>query len=83
MAKYRKKPVEVEARLFDPGIDYDEACSVVGWCGGTATDDGMDIYTLEGPHKVSPGDYVIKGVAGEFHACKPAIFAATYEAVKS
>lgn len=46
--------------------------------------DGFDypvlkITTLEGDHKVSIGDWVIKGVAGEFYPCKPDIFAATYE----
>ncbi|MDV2475130.1 hypothetical protein F8M49_21120 [Rhodococcus zopfii] len=38
--------------------------------------------TLEGPLFVSPGDWVIRGVAGEFYPCKPDIFAATYEAVE-
>lgn len=39
------------------------------------------IWTLEGDMEVAPGDWVIKGVAGEFYPCKPGIFAATYEAV--
>ena len=39
----------------------------------------LKISTLEGDHIVSPGDWVIKGVAGEFYPCKPDIFAATYE----
>lgn len=37
------------------------------------------IDTLEGPHAALPGDYVIKGVQGEFYPCKPDIFMATYE----
>lgn len=80
--KYRKKPVVVEAQQFDPANDYDEACSVVSWCGGTATDVGCVIPTLEGITVASPGDFVIKGVHGEFYACKPDIFAKTYEAVE-
>lgn len=49
--------------------------------------DGFDypvlrINTLEGTHAVSIGDFVIKGVAGEFYPCKPDIFAATYDAVE-
>lgn len=40
------------------------------------------IATLEGSHKVSNGDYVIKGVKGEFYPCKPDIFKMTYEAVE-
>lgn len=40
------------------------------------------IDTLEGGHIVCPGDWIIKGVKGEFYPCKPEIFAATYEAVE-
>lgn len=39
------------------------------------------IDTLEGGHTVCPGDWIIKGVQGEFYPCKPDIFEATYEAV--
>lgn len=41
--------------------------------------EGFKIFTLEGPHLVSKGDYIIKGVKGEFYACKPDIFWRTYE----
>lgn len=41
----------------------------------------LTILTLEGPLHVSPGDMIIKGVAGEFYSCKPEIFAETYEEV--
>lgn len=37
------------------------------------------IDTLEGGHIVCPGDYIIKGIQGEFYPCKPDIFAATYD----
>lgn len=43
-------------------------------------DGRMIIATLEGGHWVDTGDYVIRGVEGEFYPCKPSIFAATYEA---
>lgn len=79
MSQFRKRPVVIEARLFDPTIDYDEACSVVGWCGGRAADAGCEIDTLKGTHLARPGDWVIKGVHGEFYPCKPDIFDATYE----
>ena len=39
----------------------------------------LSIATLEGAHWVTPGDYVIRGVQGEFYPCKPDIFSATYE----
>lgn len=40
------------------------------------------IDTLEGGHTVCPGDWIIKGVQGEFYPCKPDIFAATYDPVE-
>lgn len=42
---------------------------------------GININTLEGVHHASFGDYIIKGVKGEFYPCKPDIFKNTYEAV--
>ncbi len=47
------------------------------------TTETMYIQTLEGLMRADPGDYVITGVAGEQYACKPGIFAATYEPVES
>jgi hypothetical protein len=79
VSRYRKKPVVIEARHFDPGRDYDDACAVVAWCGGTATDEGCDIATLEGTMTAVPGDWIIRGVQGEFYPCKPDIFEQTYE----
>ena len=45
------------------------------------SDGSMLIMTLEGEMKVSHGDYVIRGVNGEFYPCKPDIFKSTYETV--
>lgn len=42
-------------------------------------DGRMIISTLEGGHWVDPGDYVIKGLIGEFYPCKPGPFAQKYE----
>lgn len=42
----------------------------------------LSIGTLEGPHTVSWGDWIIQGVKGEIYPCKPDIFEATYEVVK-
>lgn len=50
--------------------------------GEDVTDDmrfGLTIQTLEGPMSAQEGDYIIKGVKGEFYPCKPDIFEATYE----
>lgn len=77
MPKYRKKPVEIEAIQFT-GSNWGEMETFVPV--GRYNDDGtFQIVTLEGEHKCSVGDYVIKGVADEFYPCKPGIFAATYE----
>jgi hypothetical protein len=43
---------------------------------------GLIIKTLEGEHIASLGDYIIRGIEGEFYPCKPAIFEKTYEAVE-
>lgn len=93
--KYRKKPVVIEAmRIPDQLVDDDDAFMVghgriLGWliaCGldeyEVAEDQGYDIRTLEGVMHASPGDWIIRGVAGEFYPCKPDIFAATYEPVE-
>lgn len=49
------------------------------WVSGPQS--GIKIPTLEGEMLASPGDYIIKGVAGEFYPCKPDIFKQTYEEV--
>lgn len=79
MAKYRKKPVVIEAREYTRnGL---EAEKVAEWCGGDQTDEGLIIHTLEGDHLANYGDFIIQGVKGEFYPCKPDIFEQTYEAV--
>lgn len=79
MARYRKKPVVIEAmRYTRNGL---EAEQVAKWSGGVQTDMGLDIVTLEGTMLAEYGDWVICGVKGEFYPCKPDIFSATYEAV--
>lgn len=94
MGRYRKKPVEIEARQIN-SEDYDDMLDIVKWCGGRAVGDeligeqrmpGNDaviaIDTLEGVMYGNPGDWIIKGVQGEFYPCKPDIFEATYEKVE-
>jgi hypothetical protein len=78
--QYRKKPVVIEALLFD-GDNYHDIGMWIG--GGRYHPDVKKIIipTLEGNMEASPGDYIIKGVQGEFYPCKPDIFEATYEAV--
>jgi hypothetical protein len=86
MPKFRKKPVVIEAIKFT-GINealqanYEQFVGQpleVRTIGNTLC---LIIPTLEGEHIASPGDMIIKGVAGECYPCKPDIFEATYEAV--
>lgn len=77
--KYRKKPVIIEAVQWN-GSNISEICKFTNRdvshllvCGQ------LYIETLEGTHHASVGDYIIKGVKGEFYPCKPDIFAKTYE----
>mgnify|MGYP003594893341 CR=1 FL=1 len=79
MTQFRKKPVIIEAKQYTRnGL---EAEKVAEWCGGTQTDNGCEITTLEGVMLADYGDWIIKSVKGEFYPCKPDIFEATYEAV--
>jgi len=93
MAKYRKKPVIIEATQWN--FMGDHPAVKEGWQGsdGQITvnpDPYFNVYgkrkvavieTLEGWHVVSPKDFIITGVKGELYPCKPDIFEATYEAV--
>ncbi|MCH4543176.1 hypothetical protein [Ochrobactrum sp. A-1] len=87
MALFRKKPVVVEARKFD-AVYLNEQEQLADWCGGRlrgvklhVQDRVIQIDTLEGEIEASFGDWIIKGVKGEFYPCKPDVFDLTYEAV--
>jgi hypothetical protein len=77
---YRKKPVVIEAMQL---TSNDALAAAITWCGGRPwmvdMEPGVQIKTLEGIMYASPGDWIIKGVKGEFYPCKPDIFEATYE----
>lgn len=89
MPKFRKKPVVIEARQVKNPLDSHVAAldthDLAMWCGGSLTLDALGycilINTLEGQMRADPGDWIIRGVMGEFYPCKDAIFAATYEEV--
>ena len=80
MPRFRKKPVEVDAIQFVGG-NRDQISDFVGKDLLLETQGTPTIQTLEGDMKVSIGDWVIKGVQGEFYPCKPDIFAQTYDKV--
>ena len=88
--KFRKRPVVIDAVQFDGTWD-----SVNNWLtslgydeDGDGTDGGpacwleggaLVIPTMEGEMRALPGDFIIRGIAGEIYPCKPDIFEATYE----
>jgi hypothetical protein len=87
MGKFRKKPVVIEARQIRGYTDLLGPDGIAAWCGGLAMqkDPGpvfMVVPTLEGSMEARIGDWIIKGVNGEFYPCKPDIFDKTYEAVE-
>jgi hypothetical protein len=97
--KYRKKPVVIEAEQFvcNPreGEDWNGIVAKMSAEFGAAicmerhfdnavlVTEAGHIHTLEGAHQVNCGDWIIKGVKGEFYPCKPDIFALTYEEVSA
>lgn len=79
MARFRKRPIVVEAEQWFPddhiAIGYDHFGVEYTVC-------DRSIQTPEGPMRVSPGDWIITGIAGEKYPCKPDIFARTYDPVR-
>ena len=88
--RYRKKPVVIEAiqwngsnleevkRFVGDSLNY-SICDAAWEVGKGVPHVLMEIGTLEGNMQVTKGDYIIKGVTGEFYPCKPDIFEKTYE----
>ena len=82
MAQYRKKPVVIEAVQLEYSNTSQEKC--IKFTNGIAKkglDGGLIIPTLEGDMIANTGDWIIKGIKGEFYPCKPDIFEQTYELV--
>ncbi len=78
MAKYRKKPVVIEAVQWFKHGDHP---AVLVHPLQLNSPKGL-LLTLEGEMKVKPGDWIITGVKGECYPCKPDIFEQTYELVE-
>ena len=81
MSKFRKKPVVIDAIQWT-GDNREEIDEFMGESRRKIPGNGLQIYTLEGIMDASVGDYIIKGVKGEFYPCKPDIFEMTYEPVE-
>ena len=87
--KYRKKPIVVEAIQYKGGyIDFDKVQDFVGdklIPYFYSADEGkwdIQIKTLEGRITASEGDYIVKGIIGEFYPVKPDVFDMTYEKIE-
>lgn len=93
MPKFRKKPVVIEAVQ----LTWENWMAICDFLGDIISESNLGRYknndpateeieltipTLEGDHIAKHGDWIIKGIAGEFYPCKPDIFEATYEPVE-
>lgn len=74
---FKTKPVKIQAFPYT-GYNTED---VLEFCEGQAQSSakGLFIHTLEGDMKASPGDWIIKGLRGEFYPCKPDVFEQKYE----
>lgn len=79
MPKFVKKPIVIEAVQFNGGMLAILDAGFPDFHGHPSRNGSLVIPTLEGDHECKPGDWIIKGIAGEYYPCKPEIFAATYE----
>lgn len=87
MAKYRKKPVVIEAvrmpqKDWSPVLRANRMAEIENHMKGAKArwkGSSLFIQTLEGEMEARAGDWIIKGVNGEFYPCKPGIFEKTYE----
>ena len=88
MAKYRKKPVVIDAyqwtgKTIGDAITFQKKYDLPWWNMGTRNGiTGIIIKTLEGDHIAQKDDWIIRGVHGEYYPCKPDIFEKTYELVE-
>ena len=85
--KFRKKPVVIDAIQWSG--TWEDIPSMKEFCPDLFERNDLDfkrtylfVKMLEGEHIVSPWDYIIKGIKGEFYPCKPDIFEMTYEKVE-
>lgn len=83
MMKFKKKPVVINAIQYT-GDNFNFIRQFVGSSMSIHQlgDNTIAINTLEGVMNALPGDFIIKGIKGEFYPCKPDIFEKTYEKVE-
>lgn len=80
MPKFRKKPVVIDAFEWHPGVPWPVEFTLAASEGKIVPfADHLEIATLEGTMRADVGDFVIRGLKGEFYPCKPDIFRASYD----
>jgi len=79
--KFRKKPVVIDALQWT-GDNWSKISDFVGKA-IPIDGESLIIDTLEGTHRASKGNWIIRGVKGEYYSCAPDIFEATYEKVEN
>jgi hypothetical protein len=80
--KFRKKPVVIDAFEWKDKPCFPEGFEGLHPIALINDDEKLEIKTLEGTMTADDGDWIIKGVSGEFYPCKPDIFKLTYELVE-
>ena len=84
--KYAKKPVVIDAWQYSgPSTGEEKEIEIIKnltGCEAIAKNGRIVLPTLEGEHVLSTGDYIIRGVKGEYYPCKPDIFELSYEKVE-
>ena len=81
--RFKKKPIIIEAILFDgTKKSFEEISLFTDYIVENREGSDLSIPTLEGVMVAKVGDWIIKGVNGEFYPCKPDIFDKTYEEIK-
>lgn len=87
MAKFRKRPVVIEAVRWTGRDSYDAVAAFLDgadavFCNPLDAGGSVKIPTLEGTMRADIGDWIIRGVRGEFYPCRDDIFRMTYEPVE-
>ena len=85
MPRFRKKPIMIDAIQYDGS----NGSSLYSWSSGRVIQSPVlegqpcvQVQTMEGMMTGAVGDWIIRGIMGEFYPCKPDIFAATYDPVE-
>lgn len=82
MARFRKRPIEIDAIWVTFDLPLDALLAFLGDADFEMDEYGVTLSTLEGKMLARPGDWIIRGIKGELYPCKPEVFVDTYELVE-